>query len=264
MRWYRSSRILQWCIIIVFGIFAVTPLLWIVLRSFENPVLYRVENIFIFVKKYFSLEQYTNVLFHNLEYWAAYWNTIFLTIPTIIAAIGIASMAAYGLAVMKKQFQNRILFVYAILSLLPMQALLVPHLIALSNLHLTGTRFAVILIGSCSPWYVFFLYRLCKRIPAEAIEAARVEGAGEWTIFRKIALPQMRLGIMIFGIIISADLWGMVEEPLVYIQDPAKYPLSVLLHETGMEIPYAGVVIFSFPVVLIFLGGITKTLKGEE
>ena len=93
---------------------------------------------------------------------------------------------------------------------------------------------------------------------------ARVEGASEWTVFRKIALPQMRLGIMVFGIIISADLWGMVEEPLVYIQDPAKYPLSVLFHETGADIPYAGVVIFSLPVVLVFLGGIRKTMKGEE
>ncbi len=264
MRWYRSSRILQWSIIILLGIFAMGPLLWIVFCSFENPVLYKVENIFIWMEKYLSVEQYADILFHNLEYWAAYWNTIFLTVPTIIAAIGIASMAAYGLAVMKKQLQNRILFVYAILSLLPMQALLVPHLISLSNLHLNGSRLAVILIGSCSPWYVFFLYRLCKRIPVEVLEMARVEGASEWTVFRKIALPQMRLGIMVFGIIISADLWGMVEEPLVYIQDPAKYPLSVLFHETGADIPYAGVVIFSLPVVLVFLGGIRKTMKGEE
>lgn len=93
---------------------------------------------------------------------------------------------------------------------------------------------------------------------------ARVEGAGEWKIFLKIALPQMRFGIMIFSIIIIADLWGMVEEPLVYIQDISKYPLSVLFHETGTEISYAGIVLFAVPVVALFLKGIRNVMEGEE
>ena len=187
-----------------------------------------------------------------------------LTVPTLLLATIIASMAAYGLTIMKKGPQNRILSGYAVLSLLPVQMLLVPQLIALSNLDLKGSRLAVILIGSFTPWYLFFLHRLCRRVPDGVFEMARIEGAGEWTIFRKIALPQMRLGILIFGIIVSADLWSMVEEPLVYIQDITKYPLSVFFSEAKVSVSYAGAAIFSLPVVLLFINGIQIVLEREE
>jgi len=129
---------------------------------------------------------------------------------------------------------------------------------------LNGTRLAVVLVYSSCPWYIFFLHRLCKRIPKEIFETARMEGAGEWAVFRRIALPQMKSGIMILSIIISADLWGMIEEPLVYMQEPSKYPLSVLFHEMGTPISYAGIVIFSLPIILIFFSGIRETLQEQS
>lgn len=247
----------------ILGIFLLTPIVWVVVCSFENPMTYIGNNIFIYIDKYLSLGQYRDVLLYDLEYWTAYRNTILLTLPTITIAVCIVSMAAYGLTVINVKVQDGIMLIYAVLSLMPMQMLLVPHLIALSSMNLNGTRLAVILVGCSSPWYVFFFQRLCKNIPKEAFEAARIEGAGEWTIFRKIAIPQMKLGMMIFGVVISADLWGMVEEPLVYIQDPSKYPLSVWFHETGISISYAGVLLFSLPMVLIFFTVILETLRGD-
>ena len=264
MRWYRTSRVLQGMVLVLLGIFSTAPVLWIFANSLESEGAYSVENIMIFIQRYLSLEQYKKIMFHNLEYWAAYWNTLLLTVPILVIAVGITSTAAYGLTIIQKNLWKKMILAYAILSLLPMQVLLVPQLIVLSKLQLTGTRMAVILVASSSPWYVFFLHRLCRGIPEETFEMARVEGAGEWKVFWKIALPQMRFGIMIFSIIIIADLWGMVEEPLVYIQDISKYPLSVLFHETGTEISYAGIVLFAMPVAALFLEGIRNVVKGEE
>ena len=264
MRWYRTSKGVQGVLLVLLGIFSAAPVVWIFVNSLESGVTYSVENILIFLKRYLSLEQYDKIMFHDLEYWAAYCNTLLLTAPILVIAVGITSTAAYGLTIIQKNLREKMLLVYVILSLLPMQVLLVPQLIMLSKLQLTGTRIAVILVASFSPWYVFFLHRLCRGIPEETFEMARVEGAGEWKIFWKIALPQMRFGIMIFSIIIIADLWGMVEEPLVYIQDISKYPLSVLFHETGTEISYAGIVLFAVPVVALFLKGIRNVMEGEE
>lgn len=263
MRWYRTPGIIQRGALILLGIFIIAPLAWVLLRSFENPVPYAAENIFMFLYRYLSPEQYMDVLFHNLEYWISYWNTILLTVPTLLLAMFIVSMAAYGLTIMGEKTQNRILSGYAVLALLPMQMLLVPQLIALSNMNLRGSRLAVILIGSFIPWYLFFLHRLCRRVPDGVFEMARIEGAGEWTIFRKIALPQMRMGLLVFGIIVSADLWGMVEEPLVYIQDITKYPLSVLFSEAEEGISFAGAVLFSLPVVVLFASGIRSVMEKE-
>ena len=264
MRWYRTSKGVQGVLLVLLGIFSAAPVVWIFVNSLESGVTYSVENILIFLKRYLSLEQYDKIMFHDLEYWAAYCNTLLLTAPILVIAVGITSTAAYGLTIIQKNLREKMLLVYAILSLLPMQVLLVPQLIMLSKLQLTGTRIAVILVVSFSPWYVFLLHRLCRGIPEDIFEMARVEGAGEWKIFWEIALPQMKLGIVIFAMIISSNLWGMVEEPLVYIQDISKYPLSVLFQEMGTQISYAGVVLFSFPVVVIFLEGIRNVINGER
>lgn len=264
MRWYKTSKWIQSIFMMVLGAFVVMPLVWVIFQSLENTVAYDVNNVFLFIRQYLSFGQYEQVMFHDYEYWAAYWNTIWLSVPTLAVAVMATTMAAYGITIIQKKIQGKILVVYAVLSLLPMQVLLVPQLILLSNMQLTGTHLAVILVGSFSPWYVFFLHWLCKGISEETFEMARVEGAGEWKVFCKIALPQMKLGIAIFAIIISSNLWGMVEEPLVYIQDISKYPLSVLFQEMGTQISYAGVVLFSFPVVVIFLEGIRNVVNGER
>ena len=240
------------------------PLVLVLIGSLESPTPYQVDNLFAFLTRYLSLDQYKNILFYDLEYWASFWNTLLLTLPTVILAIGIGALSAFGLRIINKKLSTTLLNVYAILSTLPAQMLLVPHLVVLSTLFLTGTRLAVILVGCCSPWYIFFLHRLCVRIPEEEFEAARLEGASERDVFTHIALPQMYLGIMVFAIVIAADLWGMVEEPLIYIQNAAKYPLSVLFQNMGERISFAGVVVFSLPVLVILISGVLDAVRNEE
>ena len=63
---------------------------------------------------------------------------------------------------------------------------------------------------------------------------------------------------------IAADLWGMVEEPLIYIQDTTKYPLSVLFQEMGESISFAGVLVFSLPVLVILISGVLDAVRSEE
>ena len=249
---------------LLLGLFVAAPLTLVLVGSLESPIPYRTDNLFAFMKRYLSLDQYKNILFHDLEYWAAFWNTVFLTLPTVLLAIGIGTLAAYGLRIINKKVSAVLLAVYAILSTLPAQVLLVPHLVVLSTLFLTGTRLAVILVRCCSPWYVFFLHRLCVRIPEEELEAARLEGASEREVFTHIVLPQMRLGATVFAVVIAADLWGMVEEPLIYIQDTTKYPLSVLFQEMGESISFAGVLVFSLPVLVILINGVLDAVRSEE
>jgi len=185
MRWYRAPKGIRIAALVIFGTFVMIPVLWVLLNSFESKLVYKPVNILQWIDRYTSLDNYKSVLFHNLEYWSAYWNTLILTLPTIVLALGITSMAAYGLTVLHEKLQGKILMLYGILSLLPLQVLLVPHLITVNNLHLNGTRLAVIMIGACSPWYVFFLHRLCRGIPLEVFEMARLEGADEKTVFLK-------------------------------------------------------------------------------
>ena len=264
MRWYKSNRVVQVIVLVLMWAGAMLPLIWTLVRSFESETAFRLDNLFLWIAKYCSLDQYKKTMFYDLEYWYSYCNTIWLTVPTVILAVGIDAVAAYGLTVMRGKSQNKLMLVYALLALIPAQVLLVPHLLVLNGLHLTGTRMAVILVGCFSPWYLFFLYRICRRIPDEVFEMARVEGAGEWTIFQKIALPQMLPGLLIFVIIVSADLWGMVEEPLVYIQESSKYPLSIFFKDRETALPFAGIVVLVMPIVLMFVEMLCTLANRQE
>lgn len=261
MRWYKSHRWIQRICLLFVSIFVFVPIFGVLIKSFEGTIDYRADSISTWICKYISLEQYLQIFFHNIEYWVSYWNTLFLTIPVLLLGVCSTAMCAYGLTILSEKMQKKLMVLYAVLALIPIQVLLVPQWLMLSKLHLIGMRLAVVLVSYCSPWYVFFLYRLCKGIPKETLEMARVEGAGEWTVFTKIALPQMRYGLLVFVIVISADLWGMVEEPVVYIQSIAKYPLSVLFHEMEEQISYAGVVLFSLPVVVLFTEGVHSVVR---
>ena len=90
MKWYRSSGIIRGSLLFLLGVFVATPLVRVVVGSLESPLPYRADNVFAFVKRYLSLDQYKNILFHDLEYWASFWNTILLTLPTVFLAISTA------------------------------------------------------------------------------------------------------------------------------------------------------------------------------
>ena len=116
MKWYRSSGIIRGSLLFLLGLFVATPLVRVLVGSLESPIPYRADNLFAFVKRYLSLDQYKNILFHDLEYWASFWNTLLLTLPTVILAIGIGALAAFGLRIINKKVSGVLLAVYAILS----------------------------------------------------------------------------------------------------------------------------------------------------
>lgn len=271
MRLYKSSAAAK---IIAYGLlilFVFSPLVIILVKSFENPVRTEVLNIAGFIDNHFSLEQYKNVLFHNLSFWKAWWNTLILVVPTLLLSIGIAALAAYGMVILKPKLRKWVYGIYVLLSMLPLQMLLVPNYIMMDRLDLIGTRLSVILIAVFSPYYIVFIYRSICQIKMETIEAARMEGAGELRIFLSIVMPQIKLGISTFSLICAIELWSMIEQPLVFMRDETQYPLSILFQNMDPGSRYAGAVVYALPMILLFLcmekdlaDGISNFMGGKK
>ncbi len=254
MKLYNSSRSAQIVLKVLLGGFVLVPVLSVLAASLRSPVPLRLDSMTAFVERYFSLEQYRDILFHNLDYWACFWNAVFLLVPSMLLTVIFASLAAYGLSCQSRsKGQKAVVMGYILLSLLPVQILLVPNFIALSSIGLIGSRLSVILVASFSPYYVYFLFRICRQLRLEIFEAARIEGAGELKIYWFIAMPQMKSGIGMLLLIGAADLWNMVEQPLALLQDPAKYPLTLMFRSINSGMQYAGSIIFSLPFVILLL-----------
>ena len=161
--------------------------------------------------------------------------------------------------------RDSIFFFYVILMLMPYQVTLVPNYLVSDWLGVLDTRWAIILPGSFAPFSVFLLTKFMRRIPASLIEAAKLDGAGEWRIFWSICLPQCRSALYSIAILVFIDYWNMVEQPLILLPDASQQPLSVYLSQINageIGIAFAAAVIYMVPGLLMFLHGEAYLVEG--
>lgn len=209
--------------------------------------------------------QYETVLLKSPDYLMKFWNSVILTLPVVVFQVLTALGAAYAFARLRGKAQKIILFVYLILMLMPYQVTLVPNYLVNSRLGILNTRWAVILPGIFAPFSVYLLTKYMRRIPESVFEAAKLDGAGEWVLFTKIAIPLCRGPIASVSILVFIDYWNMVEQPLIMMSDSAYHPLSVFLSEINrgeIGLAFAVAVIYMVPPILIFLYGEEELVDG--
>lgn len=205
-----------------------------------------------------TLEQYYQVFFRRPEYLLKFWNSVIITFPTVIAQVIVSSLAAFAFAKLKFPGRDKLFFVYIVLLILPLQVTLVPNYIVLDNLNLLNNFLAVILPGTFSAFGICLLRQSMKYIPAASIEAARIDGASYFKIFTNIILPQIKGGLITLTLLCFIDNWNVVEQPLIFFDDSAMYPLSIGLSDISNSdygIVFACGVMFMIPALLIYLYG---------
>ncbi|MDD6024433.1 MAG: carbohydrate ABC transporter permease [Oscillospiraceae bacterium] len=211
-----------------------------------------------FIPDMVSFSQYWTVLFNSPEYLLKLWNSIFLTVPVVVFQVAIASFAAYGFTRYRGRVRESIFFGYIILMLMPYQVTLVPNYLVSKWLNLLDTRWAVILPGIFAPFSVFLLTKNMRRIPKSYLEAAQLDGAGEWRLFSSVCLPMCKGCLVSVAMLVFIDYWNMVEQPLILFSDQEMYPLSVFLSEINsgeVGVAFAVAVIYMIPTLLMFLWG---------
>lgn len=210
------------------------------------------------IPEMFSLEQFYQVFFRRPEYLLKFWNSVIVTFPTVIGQVVVSSLAAFAFAKLKFPFRDKLFFVYIVLLILPLQVTLVPNYIILDNMDLLNNFLAIILPGTFSAFGICLLRQSIKYIPDSSIEAARIDGASYFKIFSKIILPQIKGGLVTLTLLSFIDNWNVVEQPLIYFDDSAIYPLSVTMSDIGNSdygIIFACGVMFMIPALIIYFYG---------
>ena len=211
-----------------------------------------------FIPDMVSFSQYITVLFKSPEYLLKFWNSVILVGPIVVFQLVVASLASYGFARYRGRIREIIFFAYIILMLMPYQVTLVPNYLVSNWLNILDTNWAIWLPGIFSPFAVFLLTKFMRRIPTSVIEAAQIDGAGEWQIYRKICMPLCKGAICSAAILVFIDYWNMVEQPIILLSDPETHPLSVFLSKINageVGLAFAVATIYMVPSLLIFLYG---------
>ncbi|MCI8927650.1 MAG: carbohydrate ABC transporter permease [Lachnospiraceae bacterium] len=218
-----------------------------------------------FIPDMVSFSQYITVLFKSPEYLFKFWNSVILVIPIVVFQLLVAAGASFGFTRYRGRIKEIIFFVYIILMLMPYQVTLVPNYLVSEWLHLLDTNWAIWLPGIFSPFAVYLLTKYMRRIPVSMMEAAQIDGAGEWQIFKNICMPLCKGAMCSIAILLFIDYWNMVEQPLILLSDQEKHPLSVFLSKINageIGLAFAVATIYMVPPILVFLYGEDYLVEG--
>lgn len=211
-----------------------------------------------FIPDMVSFSQYATVLFKSPDYLLKFWNSVILVGPIVFFQLLTASFASFGFARYDGKLRTVIFFAYIILMLMPYQVTLVPNYLVSDWLNLLDSYWAIWLPGIFSPFAVYLLTKFMRRIPDGVVEAAQIDGAGEWKIFWKICMPLCKGAVCSTAILVFIDYWNMVEQPLILLSDGETHPLSVFLSKINageIGLAFAVATIYMVPSLLIFLYG---------
>ena len=218
-----------------------------------------------FIPDKITFNQYMTTLLKSPDYLYRFWNSVILTVPIVLLQLMIAALTAYSFTRYRGKIKAFLFFFYVILMLMPYQVTLVPNYLVADWMGILNTRWAIILPGAFAPFSVFLLTKFMRRIPKSLIEAAKLDGAGEWRIFTRICLPQCRSALYSIAILVFIDYWNMVEQPIILLPDVAKQPLSVFLSTVNAKevgLAFALATIYMIPSLLLFLHGEEALVEG--
>lgn len=212
-----------------------------------------------------TFSQYKSVLLKSPDYLLKFWNSVILTVPITLFQVLLAILTSYGFSRYPNKFKSIIFFAYIILMIMPYQVTLVPNFLVADKFGILNTRWSIILPGIFSPFSVFLLTKVMRRIPVSYIEAAKLDGASELQILSKIYIPLCKGAIVSITMLVFIDYWNMVEQPLVLLKDTDMHPLSVFLSQinTGdIGLAFAVGVVYMIPTILMFLYGEDHLIDG--
>lgn len=214
-----------------------------------------------------TLGQYRSVLIDQPAFLMLLVNSIRITSPVLIGSLIFSLLTAYGFTCWQWKYKEILFFVYVVVMLMPLQAVLVPNFIIADQFGIAQSHWAIIWPGIFAPFGTFLLRQSMKSIPPANYEAARMDGASELYIFFFIVLPQMKSGIAALTMLVFIEYWNVVEQAVIFIRDYRLEPLSVFLSRLGdgnIALIFAASTVYMLLPFLWLLIGQEHLQKGIE
>jgi arabinogalactan oligomer / maltooligosaccharide transport system permease protein len=205
-------------------------------------------------------------------------NSIIAALATTVFGVALSCTAAYALSRFRFPGRRAGLAMFLVVQMFPATLLLLPLYVVLDRLGLLNSLAGLVLVYSTTaiPFCVWTLKGYFDALPRELEEAARIDGASPWTIFRRIMLPLARPGIAVSALFSFMTAWNEFIMASTFLTDPGKYTLPVLIqssvteHSQDAGLFAAGAIVTSIPVMIVFYviqrylgGGLTSgAVKG--
>ncbi len=238
-------------------VLTLTPLLWMVLASFM-PTGQANSYPPMLLPSGATLEHYRD-LFTRLDLGRSFLNSALLATAVTLISLFVNSMAGYAFAKLRFRGRDRLFHGLLAALVIPVQVAMLPLFLLMKELGLVNTYLGVILPAMASIFGIFLIRQYALAIPDELIDAARIDGAGEFRIYRSVMLPLLAPILVTLAIFTFLAVWNDFMWPLIVLTDSDMYTLPVALanlageHAQDTELMMAGSVLTVLPVLVLFL-----------
>ena len=232
------------------------PFIWMITSSFK-PQSESIDFPPTILPSAPTIEYYLR-LFTELDFGRYLVNTV---IVVLISYVGLMLMAMAGYAFAKFDFKGKGWMFFLVLAtlMIPVQVTMIPTYLIINSLHLTNTLVGIALPTLVSGFSIFLFRQFMTTIPTEMLEAARLDGAGEWRTFWQIVLPMSKPILAVQVVLTFIAGWNSFLWPLILSSDQKLYTLSVGLNLLNQQLAVnpslqmAGASVMVVPILIVFI-----------
>jgi alpha-1,4-digalacturonate transport system permease protein len=255
--WPTLGDLLTYLALVIGAFIMFAPVAWVVLSSFKTPAeLYHLPPALL--PDHFTLNNYTEAL-QQFPFLVYLRNSVFVTFASTLLTLLINSMAAFALS--KYRFRGRNALFMIILSTLvvPLSVIMIPVFLVVAQLGMTNSLLGLIIPPAATPTGVFLLRQYMLTIPDELIEAARIDGAGEWRIYWQVVLPLAKPAMAVLAIFSVMWRWNDLLWPLIVTNRSELFTLQIGLSSfqgdnvTQWQYILAMTVLSLIPMTVVFV-----------
>ncbi len=247
---------------LILAIIFLMPIVWSIANSFK-PAAEALSNPVALFSKAFSLENY-----RRLEDVGAGWhvyamNSLLIAGGTILLTVLVAVPAGYGFSKFRFPGQSLIFVLVMATMMIPFQSILTPLFLILKFLGLQNSLLGLVLVYTTFqlPFSIFMMRNAFDAIPVALVEAARIDGASQWTLLRRILMPLALPGVATVAMFAFLNSWNEFLAALIFLSDQNKFTLPIMLVNVSSGIYgiidwgalQAGITVTMIPCILLFL-----------
>jgi fructooligosaccharide transport system permease protein len=259
----QNNKFVQYIVLILLAVFFMFPVIWMVVSSFKNDpqILSDISSI-----KAFILPAFSDNYFHNyydclkqLPILKSMMNSFFYIGVIIIFSLIVNSLAGFGFARLDFPGKKIIFTILLSLMIVPAQTIMLPLFSIVFKLGWINSYLGLIIPVIANPFYIFLFRQTFLGLPKEIEEAAKLDGANQYTIFVKIIMPLVKPIYATVAIMIFVATWNDFIWPVMVISDPSKQTIQMALSSLFSIQPInygrvmAGLTFVTIPVLIIFL-----------
>ncbi|GAB3615064.1 carbohydrate ABC transporter permease [Humibacter ginsengisoli] len=244
-------------ILLAVAAFTIFPLIWLVLTSIRPANTVFGGSIW---PTSVSLDAYAKA-WSSTDFGLHFANSLWITLATVLGVVVFASLAGYAFAKLRFPFKNVIYVMLLATLMMPSTSLIIPLYLQLKSFGLLNTQVGllVLYVSSSAPFSMFLMRAFFETLPDELVQAARIDGAGEFQIFWRIVLPLARPGLATVIIFQFLQTWNEFIYANTVLQNTEELPLQPVLfglvgqYQTDWPTLCAGLTMSIVPVVLVYV-----------